>query len=911
MRKQVAALKEFAGRGTELITVYITPGYPVAEIMGRLRDEYGQASNIKSTSTRKNVLSALEKIMHYLKGVTKPPENGIAVFCGNVSREEGKPDVRIYSIVPPFPLKTQFYRCESSFVLEPLAEMLEAKGSHGLVVLDGKDATIAVLRGKGIRVLRRLHSTAHAKFKKGGQCLHETTLVQAASGEVKEIRDVKPGEKLIVFDFDEQRFREAECASVYARKAEAAVHIRTKSPSTELLATAEHRFFCATPGGIEEKLAEELREGDLLLLANELPAMGAPRELRLPASELEVTAEGRKLLAGARQRLRLSQVRVARAIGGHQTAICYIESGRIGWMDKIPELLSFYGIGQEFYGSCVKCRGTVLPRALTPELARFIGYFIGDGTMEDTRVTLYEDRPAVASEYAALARGFGIAAAPRERRRKTGFGTRCIETRLHSKAFVEFLRANFPEACGRGLARSVPAAIAGADAACTSAFLRGLFDAEASASSRGVSLAMANEKLVRQVQLILARLGIISTVVPKKNRHRLQHELSFRERASVESFHRLVGFTAPDKQAKLQALALRSGDAKSYCSHAPVDGRSVAGLFRELGLEKPELWRNSAFLLGKRLLRKEKFSALVSKAVHSCEKRRGSLPREEQSHLDRARWQLERIASSQASVARIASVEKVRASGLFYDLEVPGAANFVAGLAVVHNSAGRFERIREEEIEAYYKRVGAAMDPFLEEKEFKGVIVGGPGPVKEDFLKMKSFNYQLKVLGVVDTGYADEFGLRELMEKSEDVIAEQEAVVEKKLVEEFTKEAVAGRKAAYGYDEVRKALEAGRVEKLLVSEDLHLKKIALKCAQCGKTIERIVHEEKEAQELAESGEKCGCGGVAKKVSETDLVDELVGLAEKGGVALEMVSTETQAGKQFHAMFHGLGAFLRY
>ena len=42
-RKQLEALKKFQGRGTELISVYITPDYPIAEIVAKLRDEYGQA----------------------------------------------------------------------------------------------------------------------------------------------------------------------------------------------------------------------------------------------------------------------------------------------------------------------------------------------------------------------------------------------------------------------------------------------------------------------------------------------------------------------------------------------------------------------------------------------------------------------------------------------------------------------------------------------------------------------------------------------------------------------------------------------------------------------------------------------------------------------------------------------------
>ena len=37
-RKQVEALEKFQGRGTQLISVYITPGYQISETAGKLRD---------------------------------------------------------------------------------------------------------------------------------------------------------------------------------------------------------------------------------------------------------------------------------------------------------------------------------------------------------------------------------------------------------------------------------------------------------------------------------------------------------------------------------------------------------------------------------------------------------------------------------------------------------------------------------------------------------------------------------------------------------------------------------------------------------------------------------------------------------------------------------------------------------
>jgi len=226
----------------------------------------------------------------------------------------------------------------------------------------------------------------------------------------------------------------------------------------------------------------------------------------------------------------------------------------------------------------------------------------------------------------------------------------------------------------------------------------------------------------------------------------------------------------------------------------------------------------------------------------------------------------------------------------------------MASAFIVHNSAARYARLHTEGVEYYYKRIGGAMDAFVNVKNFKGVIVGGPGPAKEDFLKMKPFNYQLQVLGVVDTGYTDEFGLREALDKSGDLIAEQEAVVEKKLLQEFWKEIVSNGLAAYGFEEIRKALEAKKISKLLVSEGLELKRFQLKCGACGR--EETVF----AQAAPES---CECGGKLAVKQETDVANELVGIAEEQGVAVEMVSQETAEGAQFFGTFKGLGAFLRY
>ena len=48
------------------------------------------------------------------------------------------------------------YRCDQTFVLEPLKEILQIEEVYGLLVIDRKDATIGLLEGKQIKVLRKL-----------------------------------------------------------------------------------------------------------------------------------------------------------------------------------------------------------------------------------------------------------------------------------------------------------------------------------------------------------------------------------------------------------------------------------------------------------------------------------------------------------------------------------------------------------------------------------------------------------------------------------------------------------------------------------------------------------------------------------------------------------------------------------
>ncbi len=169
MSEILEELEKHKGRHTELISVYISAGYDVNYVQKQLEAEKSTAKNIKSTTTRKNVIDALDKIVRHLKGLKKTPDNGLAVFSGNVSQIEGQNDLQLWDIEPPQPLKVRLYRCDKDFVLEPLKEQLEIDEIFGLLVMDRKEAAIGMLEGKRIEVLQKMTSGVPSKVRAGGQ----------------------------------------------------------------------------------------------------------------------------------------------------------------------------------------------------------------------------------------------------------------------------------------------------------------------------------------------------------------------------------------------------------------------------------------------------------------------------------------------------------------------------------------------------------------------------------------------------------------------------------------------------------------------------------------------------------------------------------------------------------------------
>jgi len=145
LKRQIEELKECKGKHTELISLYVPPTKQIFDVTSYLRNELSESQNIKSKTTRKNVLSAIESILSRLKFFKQSPENGVVFFVGHKSIGSDQTEMVAFVIEPPMPFKTFLYRCDSLFYVAPLEEMLTEKDVYGLLLIDRRECTIDIL----------------------------------------------------------------------------------------------------------------------------------------------------------------------------------------------------------------------------------------------------------------------------------------------------------------------------------------------------------------------------------------------------------------------------------------------------------------------------------------------------------------------------------------------------------------------------------------------------------------------------------------------------------------------------------------------------------------------------------------------------------------------------------------------
>ena len=784
LEEDVNLLASIRGRHTELVSVLIPQGQNINLVQRQIEAERSTATNIKSKQTRTAVCDALDMVVREMKKYRQTPPRGLAIFCGNISDKEGVTDIKLWAFEPPKPLNVRTYRCDQVFIIEPLQEMLAVTERYGLLAIDRQMATIGLLEGKNIKVLRTLNSDVPGKYKTGGQCLSPDTLIIKDNGEIIELKDAHNPLLIVSENFNTEKTEVTPIITKWENNKEL-YNITTKYPKFQIKASQDHKFFIRTEKGIEEKPLLEIKEGDYLLLPEKI-------SIDAQAQEIDFTPVIK----------------------------------RADEMKKVN-----------------------LPKLVDNTFAKILGYYLGDGNHEIDRISFSEQRKDVAEEYKQLIeKCFGIEAKIKHREDKGYY-----QIRAGSRILAQLFKYIFKKK-NKTLEEGIPEIILKSPDNILASFMKGFFDAEGYISSNRVGLGINNEKIAKQLQLTLLRLGIISSLLKYDNRRNPYSKkprfiIVIDDGKSLSIFKERIGFSALDKSKKLNAsLLIRTN--RSNVRQIAINGREIARIIRNSGLTTTQ-FRCPDFFINKRQLSKEVFKKNILDKIKNEELKR----------------RLEMFYNSNLIITKISKIEP---QGMQKTIDIETKShNFLANGIVVHNSAARFERIREGMAKEFFRKVADSMkEIFFDLPKLKGILIGGPMPTKEDFMKEGELVTKLKnlVIAMKDIGYVDVHGLELLVESSQEDIAQQEMIKEKKVIEKFFE--TLGRepkKAVWQMDKVRTALERGAIDTLLISKKL----------------------DKELTEEFEKG--------AKAI----------------GAEIIYISTENQDGEQFFNVTKGVGAVLRY
>jgi peptide chain release factor subunit 1 len=172
-----------------------------------------------------------------------------------------------------------------------------------------------------------------------------------------------------------------------------------------------------------------------------------------------------------------------------------------------------------------------------------------------------------------------------------------------------------------------------------------------------------------------------------------------------------------------------------------------------------------------------------------------------------------------------------------------------------------------------------------------------------------------KIIDIIDTAYVEEQGVKEVVDKAPEIMRKVRYIEEKQIMQQFLYELGHDTgMVTYGEGEVRRALEAGAVKTLLLSEGVESTRVTVKCNACGYQEQHTIKNQMLTSfEQTLVGKPCPkCKAPALGIAEKqDLIDNLAQLAEYTNADVEVISGETEEGQMLKNSFGGISAILRF
>jgi peptide chain release factor 1 len=908
IRRLLADLSNKTGRGTELVTLYLPPKKPVHEAIAALREESGTASNIKSDTTRAHVEDALTKTMQRLRLYKQTPENGLVIFCGAIPGPggPGKETIELYEVLPNKPVTTYLYRCVTP-----------------------------------------------------------DTKVQLQNGLFKTIDQLKPSWRDEVLKSTEERGRKISNARITqyfeTRAGTRKVYRITSESGRTLSATEDHPIL--TPKGW--KNIGEIRNGDLVLVypsadLDEIPEAKGPNDDRVIAdgntirnlqhapSNIELTISRlvqRGLLPLTKRNPKLPLI--GRILGHMFTDGSFAHNIENRNGKPYSHFTFDICLGDENSAEEIKADLNSLGAKVAKSF-RSIHTLNVDGRPYTTNTIHIKFRDTA---FCALLRALG---APVGSKVKNGTSIPAWLFGANATVRREFL-----------------AAVMGGDGELPHMWKSNPSSAIMITFHRASSLHEQSMKFASDLRTLFSEFGVVVNAITseasyvrkdgirttryglrfklaEENVLKLCHKIGYRYSENKASTASLVGeylrikrFCREKARARLHSAQQLFSEGKSVLEISssmamPITtvsswarGSVSTAIIRSTTIPEYAKWLSFARAESDQLMVWESVVSIDTVdnqdvrdvtvesddhsffangfVVHNCD---------DHFHLDPLRDMLR-----EENIIGVLAMDSTEAgfgivAGETWDVIDVTSSGVSGKTRKGGQSARRYERLREMELTDYYNRLADhAKKAFLESNHVKGLIVSGPGPTKDAFVKDGYLDYRLQnmVVGILDTGYSGREGVRETIEKAGKLLENVRVVEEKKLVQKFLSEVNSDSGLAiYGVQDILSNLKRAAVDTILVNDDTDMIVLRSTCQKCGNVREKFVYRSSivaEKQNLLSS--PCPkCSSLEMEMKESDIVDYMSEASIDSGAKVEVISSKTEDGAMLKS-YGGVAALLRY
>jgi len=566
-------------------------------------------------------------------------------------------------------------------------------------------------------------------------CLHPNTLIPLADGRIVRIEDINPKDEVVSLNFNNLLFEKRKVLGKRKRNLNLSEKLLelTTSSNKKLLLTPNHPLLTINDGKLSWTPIVNLKTNDYIAFSNEIPTFNEyninildliPDNCRVVnGSKIlqEITDEFSKSTLtkelASKYDVKLKTFWLYRGKRGTSVKLSLLKKMAldVNWnSEKLLRKIDYVSFGNE--KSKIK-----IPKNL-PLLARFYGIIVGDGNLLKVEsfgnsftylISLTSTNKKWLSQYKILI--------------KTLFDIDA-EIKKHCK-FEEWYVSFKSKIVGHILQKlGVPAGKKSNIVEITPVLMRNskllreviiaLFDCEGSINltNRSIEMCSASKRLIEQLQLLLLRFGIFSSVderEPRKTKLAEFKNKNYRVRITgpdVKKFTNKLGFKHLDQ--KLKSRRIKDTNTTFHRDIIPYSGDFIKNIIKESSISI------------------RKFRKLTGFDYFNYEIKKQNLLRESANKLAKifnpssnTASFLKKLVNSHSRWEKIKKIQECNEKTEVYDLTIERSHNFVADGFIVHNSYGvnlPAFRVIIRDIKRYYSGFGARFIPVLEYKQFCG-----------------------------------------------------------------------------------------------------------------------------------------------------------------------------------------------